>query len=478
VRTPSDAQVENSESNRHSNGRSSTLSAERVRALHLPKEAAAETPHVRFGRWILILGFVAAIALLYFLASHVIPQVFGKTREVNTVLVSTERLVDVSLGSPGYIISRSQVSISPKIPGTIQELYFAEGQRVKKGDRLAKLEDWQFKAEVDQAKAAVKIAEAKLEALRNGARPEEIRKAQAAVEQADAHRDLLGAEFKRMEKIKDTISPSEFDRTHTAFLEAKAAADQLRATLELVQVGSRPEEIKAAEGEVDRAKALLSKAEYFLDATEIRAPINGIVLEKNVEVGEMVRAETASLNARLSICVLANMDQLEAEIDVQERDLADVHLGQVCLITLEAYPGVEFRGTLDHLAPMYNRQRGIRQAKIRIQNPDERLSPDMSCRVQVLKEKLAENKAKTPCLPQEAVVKADGKTWVYLVEDGVVKHREVSLGKSVGGKVEIARGLREGEVVALAGSEPLSDGQHVLLAEKRTKVKAGGLLGP
>jgi HlyD family secretion protein len=335
---------------------------------------------------------------------------------------------------------------------------------------LARLDDGQYRADLDQAQAARSSAQAALAEAKLGAREEEINRARALLAQAEAQRELADSQLRRAEKLKSSISPAELERAQAMAHEAEAAVAQAREGVKLLERGPRPERLAALAAEVDRAKALVAKAEYFFDGTQIRAPVDGTVLQKSVELGESLRNEALAGN---SFCTLADLTQLQAEIDIQERDLAAIRVGQPCLVIPEAYPDREYVGRLEWMSPVYNRQRGVRRVKIEITKPDELLAPDMNCRVQVLSKAPPAESAKVVRLPVDAV-RGEGNTqFVWVFEDGVARRRDVRLGSSAEGKVEIREGLKEGETVLLPGNQPLSEGQTVRVRAKAPPARKG-----
>lgn len=442
--------------------------AERVRSLRLEKKDLFSTPHRgRSWLWLVIAALLLGGATLGYSQGWKLPTLKASL-ELETVPAVKERPLDILLDTTGYIAANHNVKINPRVPGMVMQLAIEEGQRVRKGDVLARLDDGQYRADLDQARAGLKAAEAALAEAKLGAREEEIAKARAALRQAEAARDLARRQMERSEKIKATIAPAEYERAASTLSQAEAAVTQAEEALKLLRRGPRAERLAALAAEVDRAKALVSKAEYFVDATQIRAPLDGTVLQKSVELGEMVRADTM---ATTSFCTLADLSQLEAEIDIQERDLAGIRVGQPCLVTPEAYPDHEYAGRLSWLSPMYNRQRGVRKVKIQIEKPDELLAPDMNCRVQVLRSGPLPGSATLVKLPVEAV-RGEGNTQcVWLYEDGVARRREVRLGATSDGKVEIREGLKGGETVLLPGAASLADGQDVRLKAKAPAAK-------
>jgi HlyD family secretion protein len=430
--------------------------SERVQSLRLDKDQLRARSRRKW--WlVLLLLLIAVSTIAYAYATKFANVLPGASHEVDIVVATPEPVNRVVLDTTGYIVAATTVKISPKVPGTVVELNMEEGQSVKDGEVLAKLDDVQYRADLDQAKAALAAAKAHLARQRNGTRPEEIEEVRAVLTQAEARHDLLLKELERARELQDTIAPAEFDRVQANCLEAEANVTQCRQRLRLLELGPREELIAATAADVEKAKAQVDKAQFFYDSTEIVSPVSGTVLERTVELGETLRFESLID----CMCTIADLDQLQAEIDIQERDLAQVFIGQPCVVTTEAYPDREYQGKLDWLAPIYNRQRGIRRARISIVNPDDKLSPDMNCRVRILEEAPESGQTEWIQVPQQAVVEQDGKTFVFVLEKGLAQQRPVTIGESSAGRVEIREGLRDGELVVVPDEEPLHDGQKV-----------------
>jgi membrane fusion protein (multidrug efflux system) len=433
--------------------------SERVRALRLDKEELVQRKARRRVGWLLLILILLAAATAYVyrrpLRSHF--RYFEPVPEIDAVTVSEEPPVEIVLNTTGYVISHSIVRVGSRVPGTVVELNVEEGDTIEKGQLLARLDDEQYLADLNQAKASLAAAEAQLAEQRNGPREEDILKARAAVEQAEAHRDLMEEEYSRAKQLEGTISQSEFSRAKSTYLEARAAAEQAAYSLRLVELGSRKERIDALTAEVESAKALVQKAQFFYDETKIVSPIRGKVIDRAVEVGETLIVEALSN----SLCRLADFSRLEVEIDIPERDLTDIRLKQPCRITTEAYPDRAYRGQLDWLAPTFNRQRAIRRAKIAIVDPDVRLTPDMNCQVQVLAEEIPEGKDKVIRLPRAALQRHEGQAFLYVVQDDTARRRPVKFEEAGNDKIEILEGLATGEIVLLPGKIVVQDGQKV-----------------
>jgi HlyD family secretion protein len=365
----------------------------------------------------------------------------------------------VVLSTSGYIAAENEIHISPKIPGTIVELPIEEGSRVAAGDLIARIESDQYEAELKGAQANLARAKARLAELRAGARVEELEQSKAALSAAEADRDLAEQEAKRAENLRGTISPAEYEQKVSALRKAEAVVREAKFALQLLESGVRGEQIAAAEADVQSAEALVDKARFFCDHARILAPQSGTILEKSVELGEVWRMEMLVP----SLCVMADLSQLRAEVDISERDLAQVRLEQPCRITPEAFPDRTYRGRVAWISPMANRQRGVVAVKFEVLDPDAHLLPHMNCNVALLNEADSESAAGTFHIPQRAVQEEGERTIVFVVDEGQkARKRVVVLGRTIDDEmVEVTTGLQAGELVLLPDGRALHEGQPI-----------------
>jgi RND family efflux transporter MFP subunit len=433
--------------------------AEELRSLQLNDAERRRTSRprrpLRFGRWFMLTALVAAVPA----TGYWWWPTWEQGEEVEAVLFSTEAKTETLLDKTGYIVPRSRVTLSPEVGGVIARIHFDEGTKVKKGTVLMELDDARYKADLDQAKAALASAEAQRDELKAGSRPEEIDQARAALAQTQAHIAFLREEVKRGYKsgVGSAISVSDHERNVGSLREAEATERSQQASLRLAELGPRAEKIQAAEAEVVRARANLDKARFYWDRTRIIAPCNATILEKKVELGEAVHPEVVVG----TLCVLADLTDLEAEADVQERDLALLKDADECQVIPDAYPDRSYKAKFERLQPLVSKQRGVVKIKVSILNPDDALLPDMNCRIVFPRCQKSSSAPEVPLLPEEARVR-EGNGWVVYVLDGRVAQRRIlDCGRTIGNQVEVRGGLRGGEVVLLAGSHPLREGQIV-----------------
>jgi HlyD family secretion protein len=294
-------------------------------------------------------------------------------------------------------IEATQVDISPRITARIVERAVREGQPVERGQLLVRLDDQQLMAEVGRAEAAVRAAEARLRDLRAGARPQEIQEAEAAAARAQAQladlqagsrrqeieqaraaldnaaatREWTARDYQRVQALfaRELIAAQEVDRMRqsweVAVANEKAAREKLalveagareheveaarqavraaRERVQLLKAGPRPEAVAAAEAQVAETRAATALARARLDETRLTSPITGVVLRKNMEVGETASPAT-------SILTLMDPDDVWLRAYVPETEVGRLTIGQPAAISVDAFPGRTFEGAVSEIA--------------------------------------------------------------------------------------------------------------------------------
>jgi multidrug resistance efflux pump len=307
---------------------------------------------------------------------------------------STPAAGEIALEAKGYIVPRQQILVSPKVSGMILTLDVEEGRRVKKGDVLAVLESTEYEAEAEKAKATVALMEQRLLELKNGSRPEEIRQAEAELEEARAELVQLEADWRRSAELRkrNSVTEQEYELAESKYLAQRQTIKRLEAALELWKIGTRKEKLDAAAAEVDQAKAELTKAQWRLGNCTIRSPISGTILKKNAEEGNIVNP--IAFNGSFSICELADLADLEVDLNVSERDISAVKVGQKCRIRTDAWPDRVYDGVVSRLMPIADRAKAAVPVRVKIAIPaDEQgqyLKPEMGAMVTFLNDKAAE----------------------------------------------------------------------------------------
>jgi HlyD family secretion protein len=238
----------------------------------------------------------------------------------------------------GYIINRERIELSPRFMGTVTWIGVKKGDEVTNGQVVVRLDDAEYKARLHEVEGRLATAKAN------------VRRAKL--------------DYDRVVELNKTQ------------IESKKTEDDARIQLEMAEAS-----VHEIEGAVELAKA-------FLDWTVIRSPINGVVLEKLVEPNELVVPQSfgGTRGPSTALIAVADPKDLQVEIDVNEADLSKVTMGQKCRVSPEAYPDKTYEGQVAEIAPEADRQKGTLQIKVQIHNPDRYLTPNLSAKVDFLKQ--------------------------------------------------------------------------------------------
>lgn len=414
--------------------------------------------------------FLAVATLLALLAFGYL-FLFSGAKTISVAAVRTEdggaSAGESVLSASGYVVAHHKIAVGAKVMGRVHWIGVEKGDSVQEGQVLVKLEDNEFRAQVNQANANLAAAQARLDQLRSGSRPQEKMKDKAAVLQAEANLKIAEADYQRSEKLyRDGVaSKAELDNAVARRDTAAALLEAARQSSAMTDIGPRAEEIRAAAAEVQQMKAALDYAQTQLAATEIKAPVAGTVLQRIVERGEMVSPSAfGGSGARTSVVDLADLTDLQVELDISQTDFARLKMGQRAEIIPEAYPNLRYTGYIEEIAPEANRAKSTVQVKVKVENPNEQLRPEMNARVNFLSDKPAGNQTQASArvlVPKQAVVQKDGGAFVFVVKGNRVEQRTIRPGQEMGDAYYVLDGLSGNESVAVAGVDKLRDGDRV-----------------
>lgn len=288
----------------------------------------------------------------------------------------------IALESRGYVIAKHQVLVSPQVSGRIISLNIEEGRRVVKGEVLAEVERTEYEADAEQTRGTLMRNKAELAELQTGARPQEIAGATADLQEQEEVVSQLESQFKRLKEALKTnsVSMTEFEQSQSSFYSTRKRVDKLRQSLDMMKEGPRKERIAMAEAAVIQAEANLAKSLWRLDNCTLRAPISGTILKKNAEQGNLVNP--VAFSGSTSVCDIADLSDLEIDLNIQERDVSKIFVNQPCEVRSEAFPKRIYKGTVSRLMPIADRAKGAVPVRVAVKVPDEEqgvyLKPEMS----------------------------------------------------------------------------------------------------
>lgn len=382
--------------------------------------------------WIVIAVVVLAVAA--FLARGAFGQ---RAAAVETVQPTVISAMQAAAGPPlfsasGYVVARREAVVSSKIQGRLVELRVEEGDDVREGETIARLEDADFTAQVARADAS-------------------IARAEAAIVRARA--DL--AEFRRQLALQEKLIAEEV-----------VSVDSRDAAVSRVTIAEAA--LAQTERELDLARAEREVASASLQNTVIRAPFSGTVVKKMAEVGESVAPIPPGVNistASGAIVALADLATLEVEVDVAESSVARLAVEQPAWVVVEAFPDQRYRGSLRQIIPTADRTKATVMVKVTILDKDAKLKPEMSAQVDFL-ERMPDVDAlrdapPVVAVPPAAIATRDGRDVVFVVDGGVTRMRPVETGDTVQGAVVVKSGLAGDETVVVRPDDRLRDGAAV-----------------
>lgn len=291
----------------------------------------------------------------------------------------------IALESKGYIIPEQQILVSPQVSGRVIELNFEAGQQVQSGFVLAVLDNTEYRSELARNLAAVELARQQLAEALTGNRPDEIRQAEAELAETKANLDQAERTLKRKLELreKNIVAAQELDDAQSQYDALVRRFERLSASTRLMQEGPREERKKMAAFQVQQAEAELVRAQWRLDNCTITAPISGIILKKNAELGNLVNP--VAFNGSFSLCDIADLSRLEVDLSIQERDISKVFKGQKCRVRAEAFPDRFYDGVVSRLMPIADRAKGAIPVRVRLKVPKEEegiyLKPEMGALV-------------------------------------------------------------------------------------------------
>lgn len=335
------------------------------------------------------------------------------------------------LNATGYVVAQRKAAVASKATGRVEWLGVTEGSRVKAGEVIARLENADVSATMEQASAHVRVATANLQQAQA-----ELVEARAAY---NRNRELIARGF---------ISPSTYDIAEARYQKAQAV------------VGSSKASVSAAEANYRAARVAV-------EHTLIRAPFDGVVLTKSANIGDVVTPFSSALDAKGAVVTMADMNTLEVEADVSESNLAKVDLDQPCEIQLDALPDIRLRGRVQRIVPTVDRAKATVLVKIRFEDHDPRVLPEMSAKVAFLeKEMPASQRAARTVVQPAAVVQRDGQSVVFVIKEGKAVETNVETGERIGDMVEVLKGPKAGEKVILRPGDRLDNGDSIKSSSK------------
>jgi RND family efflux transporter MFP subunit len=334
------------------------------------------------------------------------------------------------LNASGYVVAQRKAAVASKVTGRLVSITVEEGSRVKKGQVIARLENDDAQASSERAQANVAFA-------------------YSSLEQAKAELDDAYLNYSRKKELveKGYIARADFDVAEARYKRAKAAV--------------------AAQGAALRAsEAALKEAGVMVDYALIRAPFDAVVLTKEADIGDIVTPLAAAAEAKAAVVTIADMDSLQAEVDVSESNIEQVKVGQPCEIQLDALPSDRFEGSVHMIVPTADRSKASVMVKVAFKDKDPRILPEMSVKVAFLSRKVtSEDRNPLKAIRFSGLSREGEQSFVFVVRGDRAVKTGIRVGRRMGDMAEVLDGVEVGDKVVMAPLGKVRDGTKIKLKE-------------
>jgi RND family efflux transporter MFP subunit len=360
---------------------------------------------------------VLFIGALAFAGYETYLHTLGRPLEVETasaMVIAAEQPRPLLTGS-GYVVTRDKyITVGTKILGQIIEEPIEEGRHVHQGDLLARIDDRDYQAQLQQAFADRDLAAANLK--------------------------LARAKLERQRELFDqhVISQDQLDVSENASLVAQA--------------------------DLHHAEAEIAYGRFNVSQCKITSPINGVVLQKYREVGDTINygGDIQAGGGTTDIVQLADTDDMRVEADISENDIAKVVMGMPATVVLDAYPERNFDARVAKIYPEADRQKGTLEVEVKILKPDLAIvRPEMSAKITFMAAAAGPAQQPTIVIPKSTVIKEGSETFVWTIDAGAAQRVHILAGRELENGVEVKSGLTGGETIIVNPPDNLRDGEVV-----------------
>ncbi len=412
----------------------------------------------------LAVGLVAAGIVVASGATYLVVNNSSKKidLQVYTIAAQAEKNLTVRVTASGTVVPIQTVNLSPKTAGRLVRLFVEQGDRVRKGQVIAQMDNSDSLAQVAQLQANLAEIQSRGAEVVAGNRSQDISQAQAQVEAAQSKVNLASAKVKRNLSLANegAISRDRLDELIADDASAKANLREAQKRLDLMRAGSRPEAITQSKAAIAAAAAQLKAAQVVLNDTVIRAPFDGIVTQKYATEGAFVTPTTSAstTTSATSTSIVAIAEGLEVLAKVPEVDIGQVKTGQSVEVVADAFPDKVFKGQVRLVSPEAVVEQNVTtfQVRAKVLSGLDRIRSGMNVDLTFLGAKLPS----ALVVPTVAIATEKGRTGVYIPgKDNKPEFHQVTLGSAVEDKTQILSGLEPGQRVFIDFPEDLKPKQ-------------------
>ncbi|MFC1479348.1 efflux RND transporter periplasmic adaptor subunit [Planctomycetota bacterium] len=427
--------------------------------LKIPEKQDTSRPSL----WKTVILCIVCVAIGFFL-SRMIDHFKSNKMRVRTITVRSASGTGAKRFTAGGWIEVSKpaypIIVSARISEQMEKLFVKEGQTVKPGEILAKLNDKDLNSLLKVMEAKHEAADKNLEKMKAGFRKEDIDAAAAKVREAAEKLRIARANYERSKNLKPgTIASETLDKELSILKEAEARHAQLKSELEKLKTGFRTEDIAVAKADLSKAQAQMELAKRNVSYCTLKTPDVGKplrVLAIHHSVGEWI-------NTGKSPAVISLYDPAEVQVrvDVNQSNIKSIKINDPVRVTTSASADKEYKGRVLRIEPLAELAKNTITVRVSIDEPDDKLFPEMVAQISFMGSD-TKTDIQTPLrVPAEAVIQEGNDYYVFILEDKRARRKQVTVIKEEANQAVIGKGLNSGQRVIVSDPNVLKDGQYV-----------------
>ncbi|MVX66742.1 efflux RND transporter periplasmic adaptor subunit [Clostridium chromiireducens] len=401
-----------------------------------------------------VLAVVVAI-VISILAKNKPAEIVQEVKNVKTQKITTGT-ISTNVEYASNLKPAKQVVVSPKAGGRVTTVDVRVGDKVSVGQTLFTLDTTDYAAQLEQAEAGVSAASANLERTSDSGFMQQLLQAEQLVGKLQIQYNTVKDSYDRTQTLysAEAVSKKDLDDAKAQFDAITIDLKNAQDSLELLKSKSGPQATKAAEAALEQAHAGVSAVQNQINNATITAPIDGVVSEKAVEVGELASAQSGSVT-------VIDSSSLEAEINIPDKMLEKIQVGQSVPVDINALPDTKIVGIIENISPNTSSKNNFYIVKVKIDNSNDEIKAGMFAKISLP----AENKDNILMVPNETIKMENGVNYLYTVNSGEVKKISVEIGISNEKFTEVTGKVEEGMDIITEGQNLLSDGEKVNLVQ-------------
>lgn len=385
-------------------------------------------------------------------------QTIDKTQEKEELIfVKAEDVKSVDfqekLTLSGSLKVKDNLIVTSKVNGSIENILVDIGSKVNKGDKLCKIDDTVYKIRYEQADIEVKRAANELSRLKDldkGLKNQSIETAENKYNTAKISYENAKKQYERMKSLYEekAISSSQLEKAEQGFIAAQSSYTSAKSNLEHAK---RDYKYKLDSQEIQRASSIakFKLAKENLEATDVVAPISGIVADKNISLGE-------SVGQGSKLFTIVNSEEMYIETGVSERDVSNVKEGQKAFINVATLKE-SIEGKIVGVSPILDEESKTYKVKVSVNNIDDKLKGGMFATVELV---VGDNR-KGLAVPKTSVLNKSGEHFVYVLDKDRANKKKVVMGYSNDKYYEIVEGINKGDKIITSFNDKVEDGSLV-----------------